>query len=139
VDDDASELDSEVAAIVAGVRYQMRKCQERAEILVAVLQSTDRFDEVCALVRSSESDEALVSGLARLLGVSEPAARAAADMQVRRLAPYRQRLLAAEYEELSSAMGDLQSILDSPDRQRELIGTERGDYLAGGQQPRDPE
>jgi DNA gyrase subunit A len=138
VDDDASELDPEVAAIVAGVRYLLRKCRERVEILAAVLQSMDRFDEVCALVRSSESAEDLVSGLARLLSVRELAARAAADMQVRSLAPYRRRLLAAEYEELSSAIADLQSILDSPDRQRELIGTERGDYLAG-QQPRDPE
>jgi DNA gyrase subunit A len=138
MDDDASELDSEVAAIVAGARYQLRTCWERAEILAAVLQSMDRFDEVCALVSSSESAEDLVSGLGRLLSVGELAARAAADMQVRSLAPYRRRLLAAEYEELSSAIADLQSILDSPDRQRELIGTERGDYLAG-QQPRDPE
>jgi DNA gyrase subunit A len=138
VDDNASELGPEIAAIAAGARYELRKCQERAEILAAVLQSMDRFDEVCALVRSIESDEALLSGLARLLGVGEPGARAAADMQVRRLAPYRRRLLAAEYEELSSAISDLQLILDSPDRQRELIGTERGDYLAG-QQPREPE
>jgi DNA gyrase subunit A len=137
VDDNASELGPEVAAIVAGARYQLRKCQERADILAAVLQLTDRFDEVCALVRASESAEALVSGLAGLLGVGERAARAAADMQVRTLAPYRHRLLAAEREELSQAIGDLQSILDSRDRQRELIGTERGDYLAG-QQPRDP-
>ncbi len=129
-DNDASQLVGEIEAIVAGARYQLSRLEERAEILGPVLHVTDRFDSVYALVRSSESPEALLSGLAELLGVSEPVARAVADLQLRSLAPFRQRLMADEYETCSALMADLRLILASPERQRELVGTERGDDLA---------
>lgn len=138
MDDDTRQVDDEVGAIVAGARHELSRCQERAEILGALLQAMDRFEAVCALVRSSESPEAVVSGLTGLLGVGEVAARAVADMQVLRLAPYRHRLLVGEYEELSTVIADLKSTLSSSERQRELVGTKRGDYLAA-RRPRDPD
>jgi DNA gyrase subunit A len=138
VDDDSGHLNREIDAIVAGARCQLNRLEGRAQILGPLLQVTDRFDSIYALVRSSESPEALVSGLAGLLGVSEVVARAVADMQLRSLTPFRQRLIADEYEECSALIADLRLILSSPDRQRELVGTERGDDLAA-RRPRDPD
>ena len=138
MNDDSGQLNHEIDAIVAGARYQLSRLEERAQILGPLLQVTDRFDSIYALVRSSESPEALVSGLAGLLGVSEVVAGAVADMQLRSLTPFRQRLLANEYEEYSVLIADLRLILASPDRQRELVGTELGDDLAA-RRPRDPD
>jgi DNA gyrase/topoisomerase IV subunit A len=59
-----------------------------------------------------------------------------ADLQLRSLTPFRQRLIADEYEQCSALMADLRLILASPERQRELVGTERGDDLAA-RRPRD--
>jgi len=137
-DDNPSQFAHEIGAIVAGARYELKRLEERAQILGPLLQVTERFDSVYALVRSSESPEALVSGLAGLLGVSEVVARAVADIQLRSLTPFRQRLIADEYEHCSALIADLGLILASPDRQRELVGTERGDELAA-RQPTEPD
>jgi DNA gyrase subunit A len=123
-DRDPRQVDPDIEAIVAGARHQLSKHQERAEILRAVLQALDQFEAVYTLVRSSESLEALLSGLSELLGTGESAARAVANLQLLTLAPYRHRRLVDEYEELSQAIADLKSILASPERLRQLVGTD---------------
>jgi DNA gyrase subunit A len=137
-DDDAIQLVREVDAIVAGARQLLRNQQERMEILGPLLQVPDRFNSIYALIRSSESPEALVSALAGLLGVSEVVARAVADMQLRSLTPFRQRLMTDEYRQCSALIADLKLILASPERQRELVGTQRGADLAA-RRPSDPD
>jgi DNA gyrase/topoisomerase IV subunit A len=137
-EDDDRQLVREVGAIVAGARQLLLNQHERLEILGPLLQVPDRFDSIYALIRSSESPEALVSGLTCLLGVSEAVARAVADMQLRSLSPFRQRLLADEYQQCSALHVDLKLILASPERQRELAGTQRGHDLAA-RRPSDPD
>jgi DNA gyrase subunit A len=129
MDDDAGQGGRQIEAIVAGALFELRKAQERADILGAILLAAGRFEAVCAVIRSSDSPEALVSGLAELLGVGDAAGTAVANMQLKLLAPYRHRLMVGEYDELSAGIADLKSVLESPERQRMLIGTERGDYL----------
>lgn len=137
MDDDRGQADHAVDAIAAGARYELTTYQERAELLEAILQATEQFEAVWSLVRSSDSAEALVSGLAELLGLSETASRVVADMQLKTAAPYRHRRVAAEFEECAATIADLRSILASPERLSELVGTERGDHLAA-RRPRDP-
>jgi hypothetical protein len=71
-DNDASQCVGEIEAIVAGARYQLSRLEERAEILAPVLQVTDRFDSVYALVRSSESPEALWPDTLSCLASAKP-------------------------------------------------------------------
>jgi len=46
------------------------------------------------------------------------------------LSPQRRQLISAEYDQVVAELADLESILASPERLREVVGTERGANLA---------
>ncbi len=72
--------------IARRTRYRLRKAEEEAHILRALLKALDALDEVIALIRASNTTEAARDGLMQLLDIDELQARAILDMQLRRLA-----------------------------------------------------
>lgn len=124
------DADYNVEAIVAGTEHLLSRHQERAHILRTVLKAIDQFDDVRALTGSSDSAEAARTGLMELLNFDPVQARAVAGMQVLRLAKQEHQQLADDYLEAMAQITDLESTLASPDRQRALVGTARGEYLA---------
>jgi DNA gyrase subunit A len=119
----------QIEVIVRRTRYLLRKAQERAHILSALLKAIDRIDEVIALIRGSESAAAAQQGLMDLLEIDEVQARAILDMQLRRLAAMERQQLVDEYDELMAQIADYEAILASPERQRQIIGTELGEIV----------
>ncbi|HET6816958.1 MAG TPA: DNA gyrase subunit A [Mycobacteriales bacterium] len=120
----------QVEVIVRRTRFRLRKAQERAHILVALLKAQDRIDEVIALIRASESANAARTGLMELLDIDEVQATAILDMQLRRLAALERQALQDEYDALMREIADYEAILASPQRQRSIIGEELGE-IAG--------
>ena len=120
----------QIEVIVRRTRYLLRKAQERAHILSALLKAIDRIDEVIALIRGSESAAAAQQGLIELLEIDEIQARAILDMQLRRLAALERQQLTDEYDELMAQIADYEAILASPERQRQIIGTELAEIAA---------
>jgi DNA gyrase subunit A len=119
----------QVEIIVRRTQFRLRKAQERAHILIALLKAQDRIDEVIALIRSSESAEAARTGLMTLLEIDEVQATAILDMQLRRLAALERQRLQDEYDELMAEITDYEAILASEDRQRSIIGDELGEIV----------
>ncbi|HVX70096.1 MAG TPA: DNA gyrase subunit A, partial [Mycobacteriales bacterium] len=119
----------QIEIIVRRTRYRLRKAQERAHILVALLKAQDRIDEVIALIRNSESAEAARSGLMGLLDIDEVQATAILDMQLRRLAALERQKLQDEYDELMAEITEYESILASEDRQRSIISEELAEIV----------
>ena len=120
-------VDHQIEIIVRRTQYRLRKAQERAHILVALLKAQDRIDEVIALIRASESAEAARTGLMQLLDIDEVQATAILDMQLRRLAALERQRLQDEYDALMTEIADFEAILASEDRQRSIIGEELGE------------
>jgi DNA gyrase subunit A len=120
----------QIEVIVRRTRYLLRKAQERAHILVALLKAIDRIDEVIALIRGSESAAAAQQGLMDMLEIDEIQARAILDMQLRKLAALERQQLTDEYEELMAQIADYEAILASPERQRQIVGTELAEIVA---------
>jgi DNA gyrase subunit A len=120
----------ELEAIAAGARFELRRLDERERILSAVLKGIDLFDDVAAAVRASESQAEVRQSLMTLLDLDQVQAAAVADMQVRMLSAEWRRQLAQEHERVTAEMADAEAIVESPERQRELVGTERGNELA---------
>jgi DNA gyrase subunit A len=120
----------QIEVIVRRTRYLLRKAQERAHILSALIKAIDRIDEVIALIRGSESAALAQQGLMDLLEIDEIQARAILDMQLRRLAALERQQLIDEYEALMAEIADYEAILASPERQRQIIGTELGEIVA---------
>jgi DNA gyrase subunit A len=119
----------QIEVIVRRTRYLLRKAQERAHILRALIKAIDRIDEVIALIRASASASTAQQGLMDLLEIDEIQARAILDMQLRKLAALERQQLIDEYEELMAEIAEYEAILASPERQREIIGTELGEIV----------
>ncbi|MFC3522342.1 DNA gyrase subunit A [Streptomonospora nanhaiensis] len=114
----------QIEVIVRRTRYLLRKAEERAHILRALLRAIDRIDEVIALIRGSASADEAKTGLMGLLEIDDIQARAILDMQLRKLAALERRQLTAEYDELMEQIADYNDILASPERQRAIVRDE---------------
>jgi len=117
----------QIEVIVRRTRFLLRKAQERAHILSALIKAIDQIDAVIALIRASESAAVAQQGLMRLLEIDEIQARAILDMQLRKLAALERQQLIDEYTELMEQIAEYEAILASPERQRQIIGTELGE------------
>ncbi len=120
----------QIEVIVRRTRYLLRKAQERAHILSALLKAIDQIDAVIALIRASASAAAAQQGLMGLLDIDETQARAILDMQLRKLAALERQQLVDEYQELMAQIADYESILASPERQRQIVDTELAEIVA---------
>ncbi|MDR6416658.1 DNA gyrase subunit A [Pseudarthrobacter sulfonivorans] len=116
--------------IARRTRYRLRKAEEEAHILRALLKALDMLDEVIALIRASNTTEAARDGLMQLLDIDELQARAILDMQLRRLAALERQKIQDRHAELEALITEYNSILASEARQREIISTELGEIVA---------
>ncbi|WP_157768969.1 DNA gyrase subunit A [Pseudarthrobacter sulfonivorans] len=116
--------------IARRTRYRLRKAEEEAHILRALLKALDALDEVIALIRASNTTEAARDGLMQLLEIDELQARAILDMQLRRLAALERQKIQDRHSELEALIAEYNSILASEERQREIISTELGEIVA---------
>jgi DNA gyrase subunit A len=119
----------QIDVVVRRTRYLLRRAQERAHIVRALLKAIDQIDAVIALIRGSASAAVAQQGLQDLLDIDEEQARAILDMQLRRLAALERRQLTDEYEQLMAQIADYEGILASPQRQRQIVGTELGEIV----------
>jgi DNA gyrase subunit A len=122
-------VEHQIEVIVRRTRYRLRKAEERAHILRALLKALDQLDAVIALIRSSESAEAARTGLMDLLQIDEIQSVAILDLQLRRLAALERQRIIDEAAEIEARIADLQNILDTPARQRQIIGTELAEIV----------
>jgi DNA gyrase subunit A len=114
----------QIDVIVRRTRFLLRKAEERAHILRALLKALDRIDEVIALIRRSPSAQAAQRGLMELLEIDEIQAQAILDMQLRKLAALERQQITDEYDKLMAEIADYNDILASPVRQRQIVGDE---------------
>jgi DNA gyrase subunit A len=119
----------QIEVIVRRTQYLLRKAQERAHILSALLKAIDRIDEVIALIRGSASAAAAQQGLMGMLEIDEIQARAILDMQLRKLAALERQELINEYDDLMAKIADYEDILASPERQRTIVGDELAEIV----------
>ncbi|WP_017624921.1 DNA gyrase subunit A [Nocardiopsis chromatogenes] len=119
----------QIEVVVRRTKFLLRKAEERAHILRALLRAIDRIDDVIALIRSSASADEAKTGLMGLLEIDDVQARAILDMQLRKLAALERRQLTAEYDELMAQIEEYNAILASPERQRSIIRDELGEIV----------
>ncbi|WP_034266854.1 DNA gyrase subunit A [Actinospica robiniae] len=117
-------VEHQIEVIVRRTRFRLRKAQERAHILLALLKALDAIDEVIATIRRSDTTEAARIGLMSLLEIDEVQANAILEMQLRRLAALERQRIQDEYDELMLRIAEYQAILASPERQRQIVSEE---------------
>jgi DNA gyrase subunit A len=114
----------QVEVIQRRTRYRLRKAEEEAHIQRGLVKALDMLDEVIALIRRSPDVEEAREGLMALLEIDELQARAILDMQLRRLAALERQKIIDRLAELERIIADLEDILASESRQRQIISDE---------------
>jgi DNA gyrase subunit A len=120
----------QIEVIVRRTKFRLRKAAERLHIVAALLKAIERIDEVIALIRGSASASEAQQGLIGLLEIDEIQARAILDMQLRKLAALERQELVDERDELEAKIADYEDILASPERQRQIVGSELAEIVA---------
>jgi DNA gyrase subunit A len=114
----------QVEVIQRRTRYRLRKAEEQAHIFRGLVKALDALDEVIALIRRSPDVNDARAGLMQLLDIDELQATAILDMQLRRLAALERQKIVDELARLERVIADLEDILASPERQRQIISEE---------------
>jgi DNA gyrase subunit A len=114
----------QIDVIIRRTTFLLRKAEERAHILRALLKALDRIDEVIALIRASASAAESQRGLMELLDIDEIQAQAILDMQLRKLAALERQQITDEHDKLMAEIAEYNDILASPERQRRIVGEE---------------
>src|SRR6201994_2296800 len=122
-------VEHQIEVIVRRTQFRLRKAEERAHILRALLKALDQLDAVIALIRSSPSADAARTGLMGLLEIDETQAVAILDLQLRRLAALERQRIIDEAAEIEREIADLNDILAKPGRQRQIIRDEMNEIV----------
>ncbi|MCZ7529622.1 MAG: DNA gyrase subunit A [Acidimicrobiia bacterium] len=105
--------------------FRLARAKERAHIVEGLLKALDMLDEVIALIRGSDDVEEARAGLmAKPFEFSEIQANHILDMPLRRLTGLEHQKLKDEFEELTKTIKELEAILKSDKRLRQLIKDE---------------
>jgi len=123
-------IDHQVEVIVRRTKFRLAEKERRAHILRGYLKALDALDAVIALIRASKTPEEARTGLMKLLDVDELQANAILDMQLRRIAALERQKINDEYNELMSDIVELNTILASPEKQRQIIKSELQEVVA---------
>ena len=115
----------QVEVLTRRTQFRLRKANERAHKVQGRLKALDVIDQIIALIRNSEdgaaAKEALMSAPYEF---SEIQAIDILDMQLRQLTRLSRIDLERELEELTVRIIELQSILDDPQKLRDVIKSE---------------
>jgi len=114
----------QIEVIQRRTAYLLAEAERRIHILRGYLKALDALDEVIALIRRSPDAEEARNGLMELLGVDTDQADAILSLQLRRLAALERQKIQEEHEAIELEIKDLNHILATPSRQREIIGQE---------------
>lgn len=122
-------VEHQIEVIRRRTEHRLRRAEERAHILRALVKALDALDEVIALIRRSPDVAEARSGLMALLEIDEIQATAILDMQLRALAALQRQKTIDELAEIELTIADLQDILANITRQRAIVIEELGEIV----------
>ncbi len=134
----------QIEVIQRRTRFRIAQAEKNAHIWRGYVAALDQLDAVIALIRGSRDAEVAKQGLMDMLTyedaawltdqenppadgrrhIDEDQATAILDLQWRRLAAMERRRIIDRLAELERVIADLRDILASPERQRQIIGSE---------------
>ncbi|WP_394951480.1 DNA gyrase subunit A [uncultured Helicobacter sp.] len=104
--------------------FELEKAKARAHILEGLTIALDHIDEVIATIRASADSESAKSALVERFSLSELQAKAILEMRLQRLTGLERDKIASEYAQLLEEIANLESILRSEERLKEIIKDE---------------
>ena len=105
-------------------KFDLKKAQDRAHILEALIVACDNIDEVVHLIRASKTPQDAMEKLKERFGFDDVQAKAIVDMRLSQLTGLSMEQLHQEYDELEKLIAHLQEILDNPELCKQVMKDE---------------
>ena len=117
-------VDHRHEVVTRRTKFELRKAEERAELLEGCMIILDNLDEAIRIIRDSKTPEEAKTRLMERFGLSERQAAYIVELKLRQLTGMEQDKLRLEYEELLKRIEDLKDILARVERRMEIIQNE---------------
>lgn len=105
-------------------RFDLKKAEERAHILRALIVAIDNIDEVISIIRSSRDTQTAKNRLMERFSFDDVQSQAIVDMQLKRLTNLEIEDLRKELAELEALIVHLKDLLDHPEKILQIIKDE---------------
>ena len=117
-------VEHRLTVIKRRAEYDLDKAKARAHILEGYLVALKNLDEVIKLIRSAADVETARVKLMKRFKLTEIQANAILEMQLRRLAALERKKIETEYKEIVALIKELEGLLKSPKRMRQVAAEE---------------
>lgn len=117
-------VEHRVDVVTRRTKFDLRKAEERAHILEALIVAIDNIDEVIKIIRSSRDPQTAKNNLMERFGFDDVQAQAIVDMQLKRLTSLEIEDLRKELQELQVLIAHLKDLLAHPEKILALIKEE---------------
>ncbi|MCH5310533.1 MAG: DNA gyrase subunit A [Prevotella sp.] len=105
-------------------KFDLKKAEDRAHILQALIVACDNIDEVVHIIRGSKSPREAVENLMKRFDFDEVQAQAIVDMRLSQLTGLRMEQLHKEYDDLQQLIAYLNQILTDPELCKKVMKDE---------------
>ncbi|MGN1373303.1 MAG: DNA topoisomerase (ATP-hydrolyzing) subunit A [Candidatus Coproplasma sp.] len=110
--------------VVRRTKYELKEAEARCHILEGLIIGVHNIDEVIKIIKSSESTPAARTKLMERFALTQVQAQAILDLRLARLAKLEIRKLEQELADLQKLIKRLKAILESRDRQMQIVKDE---------------
>ena len=117
-------VEHRVDVVTRRTKFDLRKAEERAHILEALIVAIDNIDEVIKIIRASRDTQTAKNNLMERFGFDDVQAQAIVDMQLKRLTSLEIEDLRKELQELQVLIAHLKDLLAHPEKILALIKEE---------------
>ena len=110
--------------IVRRAKFELKKAEAREHIVAGLLIALDHIDEVINIIRSSKTVDEAKSSLMERFKLSDIQAAAIVEMRLRQLTGLERGKLEDEQKQLLETINNLKAILDSNEKQMQIVKDE---------------
>jgi len=104
--------------------FDLEKARARAHILEGLMVALQHLDEIIALIKAAPDVDTARTRLMKRYKLTELQANAILDMQLRRLAALERKKIETEYKETLALIKELETLLKSPKKMRQVAAEE---------------
>lgn len=129
-------LDHRMEIMMRRSQYRLRKRQERLHLVRGLLIAVLDIDDVIQIIRASEDSAQAKSRLMEAFDLDEVQAEHILSLQLRRLTKFSRLELEAERDRLTAEIAELESLIASQDKRKELVASELREVAQKRSDPR---